>query len=390
MKRLILFALASALLTACSKSAPPPPAAPKVYTIDVKAQNVTLTRQFVGRVSSYQSANVVARVSGVLLDRLYHEGEKVRRGQPLFQIDPAYYQTQLDSDKALLAQDRATLDDTRLTAGRAHKLLVVGSVSQQTVDNADAAQNSAAAKVKADEAQVEAARLSLGYTRVMAPIDGIAGQQQVTTGTVVGSGVNDTGAGGTLLTTIERIDPVYVNFTISASDLITLRQEQTHGKVVLTSQNATKVRIDLPNGDAYSRDGLLDFSGVLVSAATGALNMRASVANPSQVLLPGMYVTLHVDLGHQNGVYLIPQQALLRDSTGAYVLTVSGDGKAVRKNVISRDADGKNNWIITGGLADGDRVIVSGIQKAREGQAVDAAVWQPADQTGSDVAGNRH
>jgi membrane fusion protein (multidrug efflux system) len=246
------------------------------------------------------------------------------------------------------------------------------------------------AKVKADEAQIEAARLNLGYTRVTAPIDGVAGQQLVTSGTVVGTGVNDSGAGGTLLTTIERIDPVYVNFTISAADLITLRQQQAHGKVALASQNATKVRIELPTGETYTRDGTLDFSGVLVSATTGALNMRASFVNPDQVLLPGMYVTLDADLGHQKGVFLLPQQALLRDSTGAYVLAVGSDGKAVRKNVVSRDSDSKNNWIITGGLADGDRIIVSGLQKAREGQAVDAAAWQPTNQTASDATITRH
>jgi membrane fusion protein, multidrug efflux system len=388
MKRIMLFALVPCLLMACGKSEAPPPPAPQVYTVTVKPQSVALTRQFVGRVSSYQSANVVARVSGVLLDRLYHEGGAVRRGQRLFQIDPAYYQAQLDADQAILAQDRATLDDARLTSERTHKLLPVGSVSQQTVDNADAARNSAAAKVKADEAQIEAARLNLSYTQVTAPIDGIAGQQQVTTGTVVGSGINDNGAGGTLLTTIERIDPVYVNFTISATDLIALRQAQTRGKVALTSQNATKVRIELPNGETYSHDGTLDFSGVLVSATTGALNMRASVANPSQVLLPGMYITLRVDLGRQKGVFLVPQQALLRDSAGAYVLIVDNGGKVARKNVASRDADG-SNWIVTNGLADGDRVIVSGLQKAREGQAVNASGWRPPDQAGSGATGVR-
>lgn len=384
MKRIICLALLPGLLAACEKKAPPPaPVAPKVYTVSVSPQNVTLSRQLVGRVSSFQSANVVARISGVLTDRAYREGGTVHRGQALFQIDPAFYQAQLDTAVALLAQDRATLEDAKLTAERSRKLLTVGSVSQQTVDNADAAQRSAAAKVNADEAQVGAARVNLGYTRVTAPIDGIAGQQQVTTGTVVGSGTSDNGAGGTLLTTVEKIDPVYVNFTISAADLITLRQAQAQGKVALAAQDATKVRVELPNGEAYAQHGTLDFSGVLVNAMTGAVNMRATVTNPAHVLLPGMYVTLDIDLGQQSNIFLVPQQALLRDSAGAYVLTVSKDNKAERKNVSTRDADGSNNWIVTDGLTDGDRVIVSGLQKAREAQVVDASAWQRPDQSGA-------
>lgn len=371
----LVLVLALGLIAGCDKSAPPPASPPQVYTVSVKAQSVALRRQFVGRVSAYQSANVVARVSGVLLDRLYREGGEVHRGQPLFQIDPAYYKAQLDNDLAVLAEDRVTLDNATVTAERDHKLLPVGSVSQQTVDNADAAAHSAAAKVQADEAVVEGVRLNLGYTRAVAPIDGIAGQQQVTAGTIVGSSTNDNGASGTLLTTIEQINPVYVNFTISAADLIALHQAQARGKVALAGQGEAKVAIDLPDGTAYPRGGTLDFSGVLVNATTGAVNLRASVPNPAHMLLPGMYVTLSLELGHQNGVFLVPQQALQRDAVGAYILVVDADGKVMRKDVTARDTYA-NDWIVTQGLADGDRVIVSGLQRAREGQRVVAQAWQ--------------
>jgi membrane fusion protein (multidrug efflux system) len=326
--------------------------------------------------SAYYSANVIARVSGVLLKRVYTEGSEVRQGQLLFQIDPAYYQTQLDNDLAALAQDQATELNDRITAERYHKLLPVGSVSQQTVDNADAAERSAAAKVNADQAIVESARLYLSYTRIRSPISGVAGQQQVTEGAVVGSSTSDAGVGGTLLTTVQQIDPLYVNFTISAADLMTLRQAQSAGTVALTRQNATTVQIGLPNGSRYGRLGTLDFSDVAVNATTGAVNLRARVANSAHELLPGMYVTLTVDLGRQNNVFLIPQQALQRDTVGAYLLVVGQDGKVVRKDVSATDDYGAD-WIVTSGLANGDQVIVSGLQAVQEGGLAKASPWQP-------------
>jgi membrane fusion protein, multidrug efflux system len=176
-----------------------------------------------------------------------------------------------------------------VTAERDHKLLPIGSVSQQTVDDADAAERSAAAKVKADQAAVETARINLGYTRVASPISGTASQQQVTQGALVGSATSDTGSGGTLLTTVERIDPLYVNFTISAADLLTLRQARN---VALAHQSDTKVQITLPNGSPYAEAGALDFSDVAANPITGAVNLRALVPNPKHDLLPGMYVTL--------------------------------------------------------------------------------------------------
>ncbi len=374
--RVPVVCLSALALTHCGNDNPTAPPPPQVAAITVHAQNVPLTRQLVGRLSPYYSANVTARVSGVLLDRLYTEGSEVRQGQALFQIDPTFYKTQLDNDLALLAEDQATYVNDRVTAQRNRALLPVGSVSQQTVDNADAAERSAAAKVKADEATVESARVDLGYTRVVSPISGIASQQLVTAGAVVGSSTNDTGAGGTLLTTVEQIDPAYVNFTISAADLITLRRAQSNGSVALAQPDRTTVQIGLPDGTQYDRVGTLDFSDVAVNAATGAVNLRALVANPQHQLLPGMYVTLTVDLGLRNNVFLVPQQALERDTVGAYLMVVGPDEKAVRKDVHTTDSDG-TDWIVTSGLANGDRVIVSGLQNVHEGQAVTATTWQP-------------
>ena len=363
----------------CSSGKAPPPAPPQVGTVKAEQQSVPLNRNLVGRLSAYFSANVVARVSGVLVRRTYKEGDEVKEGQLLFEIDPSYYKTVLDNSVAALAEDQATYINNRVTAERDHKLLPVGSVSQQTVDDADAAERSAAAKVQADQAAVETARINLGYTRVTSPISGTASQQQVTQGALVGSATSDTGSGGTLLTTVERIDPLYVNFTISVADLVTLREAQN---VALAQQSDTKVAIILPNGSPYEQSGTLDFSDVAVNPTTGAVNLRAVVPNPQHQLLPGMYVTLTITLGQQSHVFLIPQQAVQRDTVGGYALVVGPDGKVVRKNVTASESYG-NDWIVTSGLESGDQVIVAGLQGAHEGGQAKAVPWQSPQQTTS-------
>ncbi|HXZ09830.1 MAG TPA: efflux RND transporter periplasmic adaptor subunit, partial [Paraburkholderia sp.] len=347
--------------------------------LDAEPQNVPLTRSLVGRLSPYYSANVTARVSGVLMKRLYTEGSEVKAGQVLFEVDPTWYQTVLNTDLATLAQDQATAVNDHVTALRYHKLLPVGAVSQQTVDDADAAERSAAAKVQADKAAVDGARVNLGYTKVISPIAGIAGQQQVTAGAVVGNGTTDSGSGGTLLTTVQQIDPIYVNFTISAADLIALREAQSAGNVALAAQDKTTVQITLPGGKPYDQPGTLDFSDIAVNAATGAVNLRARVPNPRHQLLPGMYVSLDVDLGQRNGVFEIPQQAIQRDTSGPYAMVVGADGKAVRKSVDANDSY-QNDWIVTKGLSAGDRVIVSNTQAVREGMLVKATPWSAPDE----------
>ena len=370
---LVLMAVAG-----CGSGKKPAAAAPpKVGTVTAQQQTVPLTRDLVGRLSAYFSANVVARVSGVLVKRTYKEGDEVKAGQILFEIDPAYYTAVLNNNLAILAEDEATYTNSRVTAERDHKLLPIGSVSQQNVDDADAAERSAAAKVKADQAAVQTARINLGYTRVTSPIGGTASQQQVTQGALVGNATSDTGSGGTLLTTVERLDPLYVNFTISAADLLTLRQARN---VALAHQNDTKVQITLPNGSPYAEAGALDFSDVAANPITGAVNLRARVPNPNHDLLPGMYVTLRITLGEQSHVYLIPQQGVQRDTVGAYVLVVGPDGKVLRKDVTTSESDG-NDWIVTSGLENGDRVIVAGLQGAKEGGQANAAPWQPTSPT---------
>lgn len=375
--RASLLSIGFLALAGCGKSGPPPaPPPPQVSVLQAALQNVPLSRDPVGRLSAYYSANVTARVSGVLVKRAYKEGDAVKAGQLLFEIDPAYYQSVLSNAQATLAQDQATYANAQVVAQRYHKLLPIGSVSQQTVDDADATARSAAAKVKADQAAVDGARVNLGYTKITSPISGIAGQQQVTAGAVVGSSTSDAGSNGTLLTTVQQIDPLYVNFTISAADLVTLKQAQSQGKLALASQNGIKVALTMPNGTRYDHVGTLDFSEAGVNATTGAVNLRAVVPNPQHQLLPGMYVQMSVDLGQRNGVFLIPQQAIQRDTVGAYAMVVDANGKAQRKDVDATDSY-RNAWIVTNGLAQGDQVIVTGLQSVQEGAAVKTSPWQP-------------
>lgn len=382
--RLALLCIGLAALAGCGKKPSPPPPPPPVGVVTAQAQTVPLEKSLVGRLSSYLSANVTARVSGVLVKRVYTEGQEVKQGQVLFLIDPTFYQAQLRLAQGTLSADQATLADNRVTAERDHKLLPTGFVSQQNVDDADAAVRNLTGKVVSDQAAVASARVNLGYTRVTSPIDGVAGQQQVTVGATVGNATSDTGAGGTLLTTVDKIDPLYVNFTISAADLLAMRQAQAKGSVALAQQNKTTAQLVLPDGATYDQQATLDFSDVIVNATTGSVDLRALAPNPRRELSPGMYVTMTVNLGQQNNVFLVPQQALQRDTIGAYLLTVARDGTVTRKNVDAENSQGPN-WIVTSGLTNGDQVIVSGLQGVQEGGKAKASPWKAPPPAASPV-----
>ena len=373
------------LLAACGKGGeqgPPKAPPPQVGVIRAVPQNSPLTRELVGRLSAHRSADVRARVAGVLLKRDYDEGTDVHKGQLLFRIDPAPLKAVLDASLASLAQAQATYSNDKTTAARVRALATKGFVSTSDLDNANAAERSAAAAVQVARANVQSARINLGYASVRSPIDGRAGQQQVTEGALVGNGA------ATLLTTVDQIDPMYVNFTMSVAALEQMREAQRKGNVTLADPDKAAVQITLPDGSAYAQAGVLDFSDSTVNPATGAVNLRASIPNPSHSLLPGMYVTLKADLGLQHNVFLIPQQAVLRDTVGAYVMTVAGDGKVARKDVAAT-AMRQGDWVITQGLKAGDEVVVSGVQKVKEGEPAKASPWHPADATSGTAPSGR-
>lgn len=374
-----LLCLGLLALAACGgkekqQAAPPPPT---VGVVAVHPQNLPLSKDLVGRLSPYRSADVRARVSGVLLKRAYEEGSDVKKGQLLFQIDPAPLKALLAASQANLAQARASYTNAKVAADRVRELAPKGYVSKSDLDNALAAERTAAASVQQAQANVQTARINLGYASVTSPIDGRAGKQQVTEGALVGQ------SEATLLTTVDQIDPLYVNFTLGVNELDQMRSAQAAGDVTLAADNSASVAVSLPDGRTYNHQGTVDFSDTTVNPATGSVDLRAKVPNPEHRLLPGMYVTLKAQLGEQHKVFEVPQPALQRDTTGAYVLVVGKDGKVLRRNVTANQVSG-NNWIVTDGLTANDQVIVSGLQTVKEGASAKAEPWK------QDVTGASH
>jgi membrane fusion protein (multidrug efflux system) len=365
----LIFALAAA---GCGKAPQQqmqmPPA--EVGVVVAKAQAVPLTRDLVGRLSATRTADVRARVAGVLQKRVYTEGTDVAEGQLLFRIDPAPFKAALNAQSANLAAAKATYTNNHIAAERARSIADKGLMSKTDLDNALAAERTAAAAVKQAQANVESARINLGYASVTAPISGRAGQQQVTEGALVGQGE------ATLLTTVEQIDPIYVNFSQAVGELDALRRAQAGGHVALDEANKAKVDIVLPDGSVYAHPGTLDFSDTAVDAATGAVSLRGIVPNPDRQLLPGMYVNLRLTLGQITQAYLIPQAALQRDPAGPYVLVVGADGKVAQKRVAA-DAQQGGDFVVTSGLVDGDKIIVSGVQHVQPGAPAKAVPWKP-------------
>lgn len=356
-------------LTACGRapqlvSAPPP----EVGVVRVRAESVPLAREVVGRLSPVRTADVRARVAGILLKRLYREGSEVKEGQRLFQIDPAPLQAALDAALAALAQAEANSKNAHVTAERNRALLPSGLVSRSDVDTSNANERSTAASVKQAQANVEAARINLGYATVTAPIPGRSGQQAVTEGALVGQGE------ATLLTTIQQIDHLYVNFDRPADEILRLREQEQTGEVTLVEHDKARLQVMLPNGQPYHEIGTVDFADVTVDPTNGALAFRGVIANPDRLLLPGMFVNIRLLLGQRNHAFLVSQAAVRRDSEGAYVQVVGEDGKVVQKRIDADTMSGRD-WIVTQGLSDGDQVIVSGVDKVKPGMLARAVPY---------------
>jgi membrane fusion protein (multidrug efflux system) len=341
-----------------------------VGVVSVHAAPIPLTRDLVGRLSPTRVADVRARVPGVLLKRLYKEGTEVKEGQPLFQIDPAPLKVALDAALAAEAQAEATATNARVAARRARELIPNGLVSRSDLDNAEASERSSAAAVQQAQANVESARINLGYARVTAPISGRAGQQAVTEGALVGQGT------ATLLTTVEQLDPIYVNFDQPAVEVERLRRREATGDISPVEPHKATVQLTLTDGTPYGKSGILDFTDVSVDPTTGAVALRGLMPNPDNQLLPGMYVNVRLTIGTLKHAFLIPQAALLRDAKGPYVLTVGDESKIAQKRVVTDSTSGQN-WIVTSGLSDGDSVVVSGTQNTTPKSLVKSVPYTP-------------
>lgn len=365
--------LGSALLLALAACKPEPEPAPpptEVGVIIARAQTVPLQRDMVGRLAPFRSSDVRARVPGVLLKRTFEEGSEVKQGQVLFLIDPAPLQAALSASQAQLASAQATYTNAQVAANRARQLAPQKFVSQSDLDNAQAAERTAASAVQQARAAVSSSRINLGYASVTAPISGRAGKQQVTEGALVGQGDI------TLLTRVDQIDPLYVNFSMSVSEMQSLQRAQGEGNVALQGNGEAQVQVVLGDGMVYGETGTLDFSGVVVDPQTGAVSLRARLPNPGKTLLPGSFVTLKATLGERNNVFLVPQAAVQRDTQGAFVMVVGEGDKVARKNVVTSGSQ-QGHWVITDGLAAGDRIIVAGLQKVQEEAVVKATPWLP-------------
>ncbi|CNG67992.1 multidrug efflux protein [Yersinia enterocolitica] len=337
--------------------------APEVGIVTLKAAPLNITTELPGRTSAFRVAEVRPQVSGIILKRNYVEGSDVTAGTSLYQIAPATYQAAYDSAKGDLAKAQAAAEIARLTVNRYKPLLGTNYISKQEYDQAVSNSMQANAAVVAAKAAVESARINLAYTQVTSPISGRTGKSSVTEGALVTSGQ------ATALTTVQQLDPMYVDVTQSSDEFLRLKKELADGTLKQENGKA-KVRLLLENGSEYAETGTLEFSGVTVDETTGSITIRAIFPNPNEALLPGMFVRARLDEGVRPDALLVPQQGVTRNPRGeATAMVVGADDKVELRTLVANQAIG-NKWLVTEGLKAGDRLIVSGLQKIRPGVQV--------------------
>jgi membrane fusion protein (multidrug efflux system) len=365
-------------LAAC-KSEPKPvvAAVPDVTVLTVTHGAVPISIELPGRTAPFLLAEVRARVDGIVQDRLFTDGADVRQGQALYQIDPAPLRATLASAEATLQRAQANLASSASQLDRYKVLVKSNAVSKQEYDNALATQLQAAADVAAAKAATTTARINLGYTNVTAPISGRSSVSLVTKGAYVQSG------SATLLTTIQQIDPMYVDLQQSSAEGLALRRDMAAGSLKAGGADLAKVALKLEDGSTYKHAGKLELSGVTVDQATGSVTLRARFPNPEHLLLPGMFVRAALSPGVRPDVMLVPAPAVTRTASGeATVMLVGPDNKTVQR-VIQTGALVNNQWLVNSGLKDGDRIVVSGIQKLKPGIVVKPRLATPAPASAS-------
>jgi membrane fusion protein (multidrug efflux system) len=330
---------------------------PEVSVVTVSPGTVGVSSELPGRLEASRVAQVRARATGILQQRLFTEGSDVRPGQALFAIDAAPYRAQLDSALAQQARAEAVLAQASAQVQRFKPLVEANAISKQDFANASAAEKTAEADVAAARAAVQSARITLGYTSVTAPIGGRIGRALVTEGALVSQ------AEATQLAVIQQIDPIFVNFTQSTNEVLALRKALASGQLQRSGQGeAAGVRVVLDDGSEYPRAGRLLFSDLTVDSSSGQVTLRAALPNPDGLLLPGMYVRVRLQQAEMAGGVLLPQQAVTRGSGGDSVLVVGADNKPIPRPIKIASAQG-NQWLVTGGLQAGEQVIVAGFQK---------------------------
>ncbi len=363
---MLLMPLLAGVLTGCKAPAEPVTAAPAVLVgvVTLQTESQTLSTELPGRTRAFMIAEIRPQISGIVQTRLFNEGDTVQAGQPLYQIDPAAYEVVVASAAATVAKTRATAKTAEVNAARNAALVAIDAISRQLYDESQALVQQTTADVAVAQAALDNARINLAYTRIVAPISGRTSLSTVTPGALV------TANQVAVLTTLSQLDPVYVDVTQSSTELLKLKSDLAQGRFERVGQGDARIRIKLEDGRAYPHPGRLQFSGVSVDPGTGAVTLRAVVPNPDGLLMPGMYVRAQLDTGVTPQALLVPQQAVTRDTTGrASVLMVDANSK-VERRAVSLDAAVGNRWMVTAGLAVGDRVIVDGLQRIRPGDLV--------------------
>ncbi|HEZ5024672.1 TPA: multidrug efflux RND transporter periplasmic adaptor subunit MtrC [Neisseria meningitidis] len=346
--------------------------APVVGVVTVHPQTVALTVELPGRLESLRTADVRAQVGGIIQKRLFQEGSYVRAGQPLYQIDSSTYEAGLESARAQLATAQATLAKADADLARYKPLVAADAISKQEYDAAVTAKRSAEAGVKAAQAAIKSAGINLNRSRITAPISGFIGQSKVSEGTLLNAG--DT----TVLATIRQTNPMYVNVTQSATDVMKLRQQVAEGKL-LAADGAIAVSIKFDDGTVYPEKGRLLFADPTVNESTGQITLRAAVPNDQNILMPGLYVRVLMDQVAVDNAFIVPQQAVTRGTKDTVMIVNAQGGMEPREVTIAQQQGA--NWIVTSGLKDGDKVVVEGISIAgmTGAKKVTPKEWMPSE-----------
>ncbi|EZP53482.1 MULTISPECIES: efflux RND transporter periplasmic adaptor subunit [Sphingomonas] len=346
-----------------------PQGPPQVEYLTVREQSVTLTTELPGRTTAYETSDVRPQVNGLIRARLFTEGDMVRAGQPLYSIDPAPYQAAVASARAALSRARANIASTAALARRYGELVKINAIARQEYENAQTSAAQAQADVAAQQAALRTAQIDLSRTTVRAPIAGRIGRSLVTTGALASASQTQP------LATIQRLDPMYVDIQQSSAGLLKLRQQILSGQVARDGN--ARVRLTLEDGSAYGPQGSLRFADVTVDPTTGSQTIRALFPNPNGLLLPGMFVRASLVEGTQAKALLVPQRAVSRDEKGqATTMVIGADGKIQVRTLQTSRTIGED-WLVTGGIKPGEKVIVAGAMMLRPGMPVQGKPWDP-------------
>jgi len=350
------------LVAACgAKPAQKPTRTPEVGYVVMTPQTVPLVIELAGRTNAYETADVRPQVSGVIKARHFVEGSVVKKGQTLYEIDPSLYRAAVAQAQANLANAEAVREAAAAKAARYKPLADIEAVAKQDYTDAKAAADQAAAQVAQNQAALQTARINLQFTTVPAPISGRIGRSLTTVGALVTNGQT------TALASIQRLDPIFVDIQQSSADLTALRRELASSNITPSSAIA---RLTLDDGSEYAVPGKVDFAEPVVDQSTGTVTLRATFANPTGILLPGMYVRAHLSQATAHDAMLVPQVGVSRDPRGnATVYVVGPDNKAAVRQ-IKADRTIGDKWLVTSGLAPGDKVITEGLDKVKPGQLV--------------------